>query len=114
MADSTPIATPADPHVPLLKSPSEPEADTINQEWYHSAVLLLMYAMIGTRPDMAFTVSTVSQHNTNPGDPHWTASWRIFRYLAGTMEPGLHYGRGIRGGYCDGDWGGAEDWPFIG
>lgn len=48
MADSTPIATPADPHVQLLKSPVERQANPIKQQRYQSAVVSLMYTMIGT------------------------------------------------------------------
>ena len=114
MADSTPMATPADPHVRLLKTPSDHQADSINRQRYQSAVGSLMYAMIGTRPDIAFAVSAVSQHNTNPGPPHWTAVRRIFRYLAGTRALGLHYGGGICRGYCDADWGGGENRRSIG
>ena len=114
MADSTPIATPVDPYVRQLKLPSEQQADSINRQQYRSAVGSLIYAMIGTQPDNAFTVSNVSQHNSNPGAPHWTAIEWIFRYLAGTRKLGLHYGRGRCGGYCDADWEGGENRRSIG
>jgi len=73
-----------------------------------------MYAMIGTRPDIAFAVSAVSQHSSNPGPAHWTAVRRIFRYLAGTQTFGILYGSGYCGGYTDADWGASEDRKSIG
>ena len=72
MSDSSPISTPGDPHVRLQKSPSEHNADAVNQHQYKSAIGFLMYALIGTRPDIAFAVSAVSQYNNNSGACHWT------------------------------------------
>ena len=80
MSESSPISTLADPHVRLLKSPPDHKADSVNQQQYQSAVGSLMYTMIGTRPDIAFAVSAVSQHNNNPGAAPWTAVRRKFRY----------------------------------
>jgi len=111
--DSAPISTPADPHVRLLKSSPEQQADANNPQRYQSAVGLLMYAMVGSTPDIAFPVLAVSQHSTNPGPSHWTAIRRIFRYLARTQTWGLNYQVGHCGGYTDADWGGGEDRRLI-
>jgi len=51
-----------------------------------------MYAMLGSRPDIAYAVAKVSQYSTNPNPAHWSAVKRIFRYLAGTSDRGLCYG----------------------
>ena len=51
-----------------------------------------MYAMIETRPDLAFAISQVSQFSHNPGPRHFTAIKRIFRYIAGTLDYGITYG----------------------
>ena len=37
-----------------------------------------MYAMLGSRPEIAYAVSKVSQYCTNPDSTHWTAVKRIF------------------------------------
>ena len=34
---------------------------------YQSAVGAIMYAMLGTRPDIAFAMTTLSQFSSNPG-----------------------------------------------
>ena len=97
------VSTPADTHVRLLKSAPDQQTDTANRKRYQSAVGLLIHAMIGTRPDIAFAVSAVSQQNSNPGATHWTAVRRIFRYLSSTKRLGLIYGSGLCARYTDAD-----------
>ena len=78
---------------------------------YQSAVGSLMYAMLGTRPDISFAVGAVSQYSSNPGELHWRAVKRIFRYLKGTVGHSLEYKRSdkIVHGYSDADWAGNID-----
>ena len=40
---------------------------------YQEAVGLLMYASLGTRPDIIYAIQTVSRFSKNPGQPHWEA-----------------------------------------
>jgi hypothetical protein len=78
---------------------------------YQSAIGSLMYAMLGTRPDIAYAVGAVSQYCSNPGRGHWTAVKRILRYLKGTMNFSLEY-KGTNEqliGYSDADWAGNID-----
>jgi hypothetical protein len=89
-----------------------PDAAFIRQ--YQSAVGALMYAMLGTRPDLAFAVASLSQFSSNPGQPHWDAIKHVLRYMRGTTDYRLTYG-GRAGasllfdGYCDSDWGSSKD-----
>ena len=53
---------------------------------YQSAVGSLMYAMLGTRPDLAYAVSIVSRYASRPNNSHWQAVKRIFRYIKGTLD----------------------------
>ena len=115
MAASNPTTTPADPHVQLQKSSGDFEADLLNKRRYQSAVGSLMYAMLGTRPDIAYAVSKVSHYSINPNRSHRTAGKRIFRYLAGTQNRGLLYGmNGTGAGFTDADWAAGEDRKSIG
>lgn len=114
MSSSAVVSTPADPHVRLTTSPSNIHTEDINHQRYQAAVGSLMYAMIGTRPDISYTVSAVSQYSTNPEPVHWTAVRRIFRYLNGTRTVGLTYQSGYCGAYTDADWAGGEDRKSIG
>ena len=82
---------------------------------YQSAVGSLMYAMVATRPDIAFAVGNVSQFMANPGKAHWGAVKHIFRYLRGTTNDGLEFSGSNGGqlsklvGYSDADWAGNLD-----
>jgi len=40
---------------------------------YHKAIGSLMYALVTTRPNITFTVSTLLQFLENPGEAHWQA-----------------------------------------
>ena len=67
-----------------------------------------MYASIGARPNIAFTVQTLSQFMSNPNLSHWTAMKHVFRYLNGTRDLGIIYRSGgdlKPHRYSDADWG---------
>ena len=46
----------------------------------------LIYAMMTTRVDIAFAVSTVSRFMFKSGSPHWMPVKHIMRYLKGTLD----------------------------
>ena len=77
---------------------------------YREAVGSLIYATMGTRPDIAFTTSTVAQYSDNLGWKHWEAVKKIFHYLSGMKDWQLVYGGDGRGlvGYVDVD-GASQD-----
>jgi hypothetical protein len=111
MEDCKPIATPLEANLKLMKLSDEEFAEVEQQMKgipYKAAVGSLMYAMVGTRMDLAFAVSVVSQHMAKPGPMHWTTIKRIMRYLKDTSNLKLC----LRGdnislhGYCDADWAG--------
>ncbi|XP_031257653.1 secreted RxLR effector protein 161-like [Pistacia vera] len=56
---------------------------------YASALGSLMYLMLCSRPDLAFTVSLVSKFMSNPGRSHWVALKWIMRYLKGIRSVGI-------------------------
>ena len=58
---------------------------------YINAVGALMYLAVTTRPDIAYTTSTLARFNSNPGRQHWLAVKHLFRYLKGTMDLKLVY-----------------------
>jgi hypothetical protein len=113
MEDCKPVGTPMDTSIKLTKD-MEPQTEQEKLEMkkvpYRSAVGSLMYAMVGTRPDIAAAVGVVSRHLENPGQAHWAAVKRILRYLKGTQKLGLQYGgnptSGLLMGYSDADWAG--------
>lgn len=102
---------------PMETSPKHmvPETEkTATQEVkrkYQSMVGSLMYAMMGTRPDIAFAVSVVSRFASNPNDCHIKAVKRILRYLRGTIGKELTFSGQLTDlqGYTDADWAGDLD-----
>jgi hypothetical protein len=63
--------------------------------------------LVHTRPDIAFAVGYMSRFMERPTMEYLQAVKRILRYVAGTLDYGLHYGRGPDTarliGYCDSD-----------
>ena len=58
---------------------------------YVSAVGALLYLATATRPDIAYTVSTLCRFNSNPGMEHWKAVKHLMRYIKGTVDMKLTY-----------------------
>ena len=54
----------------MKKVSEEYQVSDISRIAYQSAVGSLMYAMLETRPDIAFAVSVVSQYGFNPTEAH--------------------------------------------
>jgi hypothetical protein len=111
MEDCTPISTPIDGYestAPAL--PDEPQADS---QLYQQAVGSLNYASVGTRMDITYAVSRLSQHLMDPTIRHWNAVLRVFRYLKGTIDYHLVYNLGASDatliGYTDADYASAQD-----
>ena len=116
--DAKPVSTPMDVNVRLTsaQSPSTTEEFAkMRNIPYHEAVGSLMYASLGTRPDITFAVQTISRFSLKPGAAHWEAVRRIFRYLKGTRDLWLSYGKKVREleGYADADGSMAEDRKAI-
>ena len=59
---------------------------------YQKAVGILMYAALGTCPDIAYPVQVLSKFSKNPGEAHWEVVKRVFCYLKGTQDLWLTYG----------------------
>lgn len=80
---------------------------------YANAVGSIMYAMISSRPDLAFGVGLVSRYMSNPRKDHWEAVKWMLRYLVRTQDTGLVFKKGSGEftveGYSDSDFGGDLD-----
>nr|GFC54111.1 zinc finger, CCHC-type [Tanacetum cinerariifolium] len=86
-ANCSPVSTPVDSTVKFRPNKGAP----VSQLGYSSVVGCFMYAMISTRPDIAFAVGQLSKYTSNPSALHWQALGRVFQYLKGTMDYGLTY-----------------------
>ncbi|CAI7931021.1 unnamed protein product [Closterium sp. NIES-54] len=84
MAQAKPVSTPL-PFGHQLAPPTSPSSFS---HPYAELVGLLMYAMMCTRPDLAYPISVLARfvgtgrHTTE----HWQAAKRVLRYLRGTKD----------------------------
>lgn len=72
--------------------PANENDKLVEQREYQSLVGSLMYIAVGTRPDLAFTISVLSKFNSQPTTDHFLATKPVLRYLKETVEMGLVYG----------------------
>jgi len=114
MQDAKAISTSIAPHFKLsaAQCPStDEETEYMSRVPYSSAVGSLMYALVCPRPDLAYAMSLVSRYMSNPVKEHWKAVQWVFRYLRGTADYCLKFGRTDKGliGYVDSDYGADLD-----
>lgn len=64
-----------------------------------------MYAMLGTRPDLAYPVGLLGRFASDPSLAHWDAVLSVFKYLRHSNELGITYSAGNKqlDGYSDAD-----------
>lgn len=108
MVDCKPVATPMVPEL-RLEPASEAEIKLHQALPYREAVGSLMYMALGTRPDIAQAVSYLSCFNSCYALEHWQAVKHLLRYLQGTRNARLEFGRTQEGlvGYADSDYAGC-------
>ena len=95
----------------LLVAKTGYKATTTFRTKYQSAIGSLIYAILGTRPDIAYFVFVINCYSSNPDPRHWQAIERIFCYLCGTINLKLTYKSNFQPltGYTDADWAGDRD-----
>ena len=97
--------------VPLETRPSVtfdplPAAD---QQTFQSLIGSIMYIMLGTRPDLAYTISALSKFSASAGHEHLQQAKRVLRYLQQSRSVGLAFVQNDDKellGYSDSDWAG--------
>jgi hypothetical protein len=90
MEDCKAIRMPFDPKTKLKKNEKK-DVEMVKVP-YQQAVGSLMYAMLCTQLDLAYSISVVSQHMANPSLEHWIVVKCILQYLQGTLEFKLRFG----------------------
>ena len=121
MSNCKPVYTPL-PHNAKLVAATPDSAPAIHdmdidgkKVSYLTVIGSLMYAMLGTRPDIAHAVGVLSRFSAHPTPAHWEAAKRVLRYLQATKDLELVYDGADVGmdmvfhGYSDSDWSGDPD-----
>ena len=108
IADAYPVLTPIDPNTKLVPKADKDVSSNVTQ--YQSIIGSLMYASIGTRPDLAFTLTYLSQFLQLPSVEHLTAAKQVLKYLRRTGDWDILYPYSldqtlVLEGYVDSLWG---------
>src|SRR6266480_4769844 len=89
-ARHVPISTPIDNYNDLRAATDD---DTrIDPTEYAMIIGSLMFAMVYTRPDIAFALGRLSQFIREPAEHHGRALKRVMRYLRSTIKLRLRFG----------------------
>lgn len=101
-----PVSTPIDSNQKLGEAKEEPHVD---KKIYQRLVGRLIY-LAHTRPDIAYSVSLISQFMHDPREPHLQAAYRVLHYLKGNPGKGILFKRNQNLAlevYTDADYGGS-------
>ena len=82
------------PDTPMISTQytvSENKASHQSIHLYQQRIGTALFAAITTRPDIAFTVSKLSQFSINPSDEHHQAAMRVLEYLYTTKTLAIQY-----------------------
>ena len=96
IGDANSVSTPLASHFKLSKKlclQTKEEEEQMEDIPYSCVVGSVMYAMVCSRPDIAQAVSMVSRYMSNPSKGHWEAPKWLLRYLKGTSNVCLKFGR---------------------
>ena len=91
------------------------DSDTFHQEPYPYSQVVgsLMHAIVNTRPDCAYAVSSLAQYLSNPSISHIQRLKRTLRYIKGTLSYGIKYQKFAQGhvlfGFLDANWPGDKE-----
>ena len=85
---SSPMCTTIDLDNPACEDKLLKELD---KNRYQSMVGALMYASLGSRPDISFAVAKLCRYNSRPTTTHMMAARRVFKYLQGSIDTGVVY-----------------------
>jgi hypothetical protein len=102
------VRQPLPPGIELVTNPNQ--CDSKFRTTYQQLIGTLLYITLGSRPDIAYAVTKLSQFCSNPSDVHLQGAKHVLRYLAHTSSYKITYkGDSNAGliGYSDSDW--AQD-----
>ncbi|XP_019258159.1 PREDICTED: uncharacterized protein LOC109236430 [Nicotiana attenuata] len=99
----TTVTSPLDPTVKLKAD----EEISLSDPGHYRKLVGKLNFLIGTRPDIAYSVQHLSPYMQNPRDTHLRASVHVLRYLKGSLSLGIFLSNSrdyrVRA-FCDSDW----------
>jgi hypothetical protein len=73
-----------------IRKVKDPDSDLVDPSLYRQLIGSLMY-LVNTRPNIYFSVNTLSQFQVEPRHENWIAAKHVLRYIRGTINYGLRY-----------------------
>lgn len=115
--EAKPVTTPLSQHFRLSSTQSpqtEDEKSDMQNVPYANGIGSVMYAMVCSRPNLAYAVCVMSHFMAKPGRQCWEALKWVFRYIKGTLKLGLLFKKAevdkrYVTGYVDSDFAGSID-----
>jgi hypothetical protein len=111
MSDCNPKSIPCD--LSVSKIITSDSKELCESSLYREIVGSLIYVMTGTRPDLAYVVTKLSQHMASPTKALFGIAKHVLKYLKGTKSYDLKFTKSNSPlklvGHCDSDWGASED-----
>lgn len=110
MSNCKGASTPLDPGMKYIPASEDNSLNAEEALKYRQAVGGLLYLAGGTRPDLAFATTYMSQFSNCPSREHWAGVQHVLRYLKQTKEFKLTFqktGRNLEV-FCDSDWAGDK------
>ena len=112
MSNCKPKSIPCDASVSKVCS-DENSRELVNPKGYREIVGSLIHAMTGTRPDLCYAITKLSQFMSKPTQAHLGIAKHVLRYIKGTLHYGLKFNKSNEPlklfGYCDSDWANSND-----
>ena len=109
MADCKPCSPPCE--MDIVKTSDE--VNLIESKPSCKVIGSLIYIMVATRPDICYTVTSLSQDLAKPNSFHLTKAKYVLHYLKGTINQSLIFKKSQKPlkfkGFCDSDWGNLSD-----
>jgi len=89
MENSNTVSIPLPKGIILTKGTTDQPKEQVTT--YQSIIGSLMYLVTGTRPDLAYTISFLTQFSSCPTEEHIKPAKQVLRYVNGTRNLGLLY-----------------------
>ena len=89
MSNCNPKSIPCD--LSFLKSNNVESKELANAKLYREIVGSLIYVMTGTRPDLCFAVTKLSQQMSNPTSEYFNLAKYVLKYVKGTLHYDLKF-----------------------
>nr|XP_016491322.1 PREDICTED: uncharacterized mitochondrial protein AtMg00810-like [Nicotiana tabacum] len=107
------VTSPLDPTVKLKAD----EGISLSDPGHYRKLVGKLNFLIGTRPDIGYSIQHLSQYMQNPRDTHVRAAIHVLRYLKGSLSLGIFLSNSrdyrVRA-FCDYDWAAyPETWKSV-